>query len=149
MISDDYKAIQVLMKMYSFESFLYREISNSSKQQEPAKSVNLGPYAYLLTKILQRFNPNINVGADYVFQTRAPGFVTYKGTSLTVEKYLQVSLTQKIASQTPRAHRPRLLACSRRWRRRRPRRRRRGRRRRSGRRKPRRATACPRGCDSS
>ena len=42
------------MKMYSLESYLYREINRASRERDQSKIANLGPYAFVLTKIIQR-----------------------------------------------------------------------------------------------
>lgn len=55
------------MKMYSLESFLYREVNRASRERDQSKIANLGPYAYLLAQILKRFDPKINCGQDFIF----------------------------------------------------------------------------------
>ena len=70
------------MSMYSLESFLYREVNRASRERDSSKVANLGAYAFLLAKILQKFNPTINCGQEYVFSKRAPGFIVYRGLSI-------------------------------------------------------------------
>ena len=78
----DENAKKLIMNMYSMESFLYKELNRASRDKDQSKVATLGPYAYVLAKILQRMNPAINKGEDFVFDKRAPGFVTYRGLSL-------------------------------------------------------------------
>lgn len=67
MNEDDIRAVQVIMKLYSLETFLYKEVNKASREKDERKIKTLGPYAYLVAKILQRLNPTINVGKDYIF----------------------------------------------------------------------------------
>lgn len=82
MDQDDKLAIGIIMKIYSFESFVYKTVNKASRTKDASKIHHLGPFAFLLAKILQRLSPSINVGTDFVFQVRAPGFITYRGLSL-------------------------------------------------------------------
>ena len=82
MTKEDKLVLRIIMKMYSIESFLYTAVNHASRDKDQTKIKNLGPYAYILAKILQRLNPTINIGQNYIFQKRAPGFVTYRGTNL-------------------------------------------------------------------
>ena len=52
MTDDDKLASKVIMKMYSFESFLYGTVNRASREKDVSKIANLGAYAYLLTKNL-------------------------------------------------------------------------------------------------
>ena len=52
MNEDDELAAKVIMKMYSFECFLYGTVNRASREKDTSKIANLGPYAYLLTKNL-------------------------------------------------------------------------------------------------
>ena len=52
MTDDDNLAAKVILKMYSFESFLYGSVNKASRDLDNSKIANLGAYAYLLTKIL-------------------------------------------------------------------------------------------------
>ena len=81
MEAEDHLAIKIVMKMYSFESFLYSMVNRASRERDQSKIANLGPFAYLLTKTLQRFDPTINTDG-YIFKKRALGFVTYRGLGL-------------------------------------------------------------------
>ena len=86
MTEEDYKALCLIMRMYSFESFLYREVNRASREKDRSKIANLGAFGYLLTKNIQRLNPTFNKGTDYIYQVRAPGFVTYRGLSLNADE---------------------------------------------------------------
>ena len=83
--------------MYSFESFLYREVNRATRDKDSSKILTLGPFSFLLTKILQRLDPKIQTGKDFIFQTRAPGFVTYRGLSLSLA---EVQTYQNMAPRT-------------------------------------------------
>ena len=50
MTEEDYKALCLIMRMYSFESFLYREVNRASREKDRSKIANLGAFGYLLTK---------------------------------------------------------------------------------------------------
>ena len=52
MSDDDMLAIQVIMKMYSLESFLYREVNRACREKDKSKIQTLGPFSFLVTKIL-------------------------------------------------------------------------------------------------
>lgn len=52
MTDDDYIIMNIIMKIYSLETFVYRTVNYASRDRDESKIKNLGPYAYLLSKIL-------------------------------------------------------------------------------------------------
>ena len=67
--------VKLVLTMYSLESFLFRRLNESSRQQETYVIDNLGPYAVALTKVIdniQRKRSDRIIGE----------FVCYSGLSL-------------------------------------------------------------------
>ena len=81
----DKQVVSLIMKMYSFECFLYRAVNKASRDKDASKIKTLGAFALLLAKTIQRMEPTINVGRDWVFQNKVAGFVTYRGQSMMPE----------------------------------------------------------------
>ena len=68
MNSDDKLAVKIIMQMYSLETFLYSTLNRASRERDQTRITNLGPFAFLLSRVLQRFDPKINQeGNQYIY----------------------------------------------------------------------------------